>query len=70
MTWLPIESAPKDRKMFAVIAKNVNVRPDKMDGVYYTTDPYYVFWNEKEGFVRWPHSFATTHWHPMPEFQS
>jgi hypothetical protein len=55
--------------MFAVIAKDVNIKPGKMDGVYYTSDPYYVFWRESEGFARWPHSFPPTHWHPMPEFE-
>jgi hypothetical protein len=68
MNWLPIESHPKGHKMFAVIGKDVNIKPGKMDGVHYTTDPYYVFWREKEGFVRWPHPFPPTHWHPMPEF--
>lgn len=65
MTWLPIESHPKGHQMFAVIAQDVVV---SSNGVPYTTDPYYVFWREKEGFVRWPHPFRPTHWHPIPEF--
>lgn len=65
MNWLPIETAPKDTSiMFAVIAKDVVVTSN---GVPYTTDPYYVFWREPESrFVRWPHPFPPTHWHPMP----
>jgi hypothetical protein len=69
MNWQPIETAPQGTKpstMFAVIAKDVVVCSN---GVPYTTDPYYV-WRDSdgEGFVRWPHPFPPTHWHPMPEF--
>ena len=64
MTWLPIETAPTNRKMFAVIANTLTP-----NGNPYTTDPYYV-WREGDGFARWPHPFPPTHWHPMPtEFQ-
>lgn len=65
MNWLPIETAPKDRKMFAVIAKDVVVTPN---GVPYTTDPYYVWMKSEDTFARWPHPFPLTHWHPMPSF--
>lgn len=69
MNWLPIETAPKDRKpfeMFAVIAKDVVVTSN---GVPYTTDPYYVWRNNDGTFARWPHPFPPTHWHPMPTFE-
>lgn len=65
MNWLPIETAPgqcKPSKMFAVIANTITPQ-----GIPYTTDPYYV-WRVVNGFVRWPHPFPPTHWHPMPEF--
>jgi hypothetical protein len=65
MSWLPLETAPKDRKMFAVIAKDVVVTPN---GVPYTTYPYYVWMESEDAFARWPHPFPPTHWHPMPNF--
>lgn len=71
MNWLPIETAPKDNKMFAVIAKDVQVTSSV---VPYTTDPYYVFCREHSNprkpadFIRWPHPFMPTHWHPAPDF--
>lgn len=67
--WLPISTAPKERKpysMIVVIAMDVIVG----DGIRYTTDPYCVW---PLGFqtgecVRWPHSFPPTHWRPLPDY--
>lgn len=60
MTWQPIETAPKGKAMYVVIG----VWPEYPR---YTTDPYCVWWDEKEGFVRWPHDRQPTHWMPLPD---
>jgi hypothetical protein len=61
--WQPIETAPKDKQMFVVIAFDV---PFLGTGKNYTTDAYCV-WAETGGkFSRWPHKFPPTHWTPLP----
>lgn len=62
--WQPIETAPKSRKMFVVIAKDIC--PIAGSGYKYTSDPYCVWRHELEGFVRWPHPYPPTHWFPLP----
>lgn len=58
--WLPIESAPTfpDKRSFIVIGyfKDRN----------YLTDPWSVFRDAENNFVRWPHSSPPTHWQPLP----
>ncbi len=67
MIWLPIETAPLatiPNKMFAVIADTITP-----SGIPYRSDPYYVWRDKYNNFVRWPHPFPPTHWHPFPEFE-
>lgn len=66
--WLPISTAPKEPKpfnMFVVIALEVRV---DSTGLPYTSDPWCVWVNKDGSFARWPHSFAPTHWCPLPEY--
>ena len=69
MNWLPISTAPKERKpfdMFVVIALEVQLRSNSAPYTY-TSYPWCV-WVDRDGsFARWPHSFAPTHWCPLPE---
>lgn len=65
--WLPIETAPDDRRMFVVQAFNVETGlHTPSGGRRYTTDPWCV-WKCRGEFVRWPHDFPPTHWTPLPE---
>lgn len=67
MEWQPIETAPKDRKMFVVQAFDVETGlSTPSGGRRYTTDPWCVWYSNGE-FVRWPHPFPPTHWVPLPE---
>ena len=63
MEWQKIETAPRNtQEMYVVRGFNVD-----MGGYYYTTDPWCVWHNDIDGFVRWPHSFEPTHWMPLPD---
>jgi hypothetical protein len=63
--WLPIEAAPRaTTEMFVVRAFNVSRSPGTTP---YTSDPYCVWHSAHEGFIRWPHKFAPTHYLPLPE---
>lgn len=68
MNWLPISTAPREFKpfnMFVAIALEVRLGPNSAP---YTSDPWCV-WVDRDGsFARWPHSFAPTHWCPLPEY--
>ena len=57
--WQPIETAPRSKTMYVVIG----VWPEYPR---YVTDPYCVWWDDAEGFVRWPHEHQPTHWMPLP----
>jgi hypothetical protein len=62
--WQPIETAPRNTtRMFVVQAFNVV----RKGGHRYTSDPYCVWHNGSEGFLRWPHDFQPTHWMPLPK---
>lgn len=67
--WSLIEVLPDfikySRKIFVVIAKDVEIMPGKT----YTTDPYCVWYEESredDVFVRWPHPFPPTHFYVLP----
>ena len=65
--WLPISTAPEvlePYQMFVVIAMDVTIGNTK----HFTTDPCCV-WRKRSGeFVRWPWTFAPTHWMPLPDY--
>ena len=65
--WLPISTAPEVREpcqMFVVIAMGVTIGNTK----HFTTDPCCVWRNRSGEFVRWPWTFAPTHWMPLPDY--
>lgn len=70
MTWLPIETAPKERRpfsMFVVIAMDFDL--EKVGGKgRYTSDPWCVWVHSDGSFARWPHPFPPTHWCPLPPY--
>lgn len=62
MTWLPIDTAPKEgRTMFVVRSFHVEIGP-----IRYTSDPYCVWRRKDMTYARWPHDFQPTHWMPLP----
>lgn len=63
--WLPIESAPKNRKRMFVV-RAIDQLTGLVGGHRYTSDPYCV-WSENGKFIRWPHDFPPTHWTDLPD---
>jgi hypothetical protein len=58
--WQPIETAPRNRKMVALIAPYPNSGRE-------WTDPWNSWWDEKaREWPRWPHPFPPTMWAPLP----
>jgi len=65
--WLPISTAPKERKpysWFVVIAMDVTIG----NTYHYTTDPCCVWRKHSGELARWPWDFAPTHWMPLPDY--
>ena len=60
LDWKPIETAPvfPDMKSFVVIG----YFPDRN----YWTDPWGVFRDADNNFVRWPHKDPPTYWLELP----
>lgn len=57
--WRPIETAPRDRKMVALIARY----PDNRGW----TDPWNSWWDTAmQIWPRWPHPFPPTHYAVIP----
>jgi len=59
--WKSIDDAPRwpDRKNFLVCAY--------FEDTNYLTDPWVVFRDCDNTFVRWPHDKPPTHWAEVPE---
>lgn len=62
--WQPIEKLParmkNTKEMFVVKAIDANITIGDLERTY-TSDPWCV-WTEQGKFIRWPHTFAPTHW--------
>lgn len=64
--WKTIDSAPWG-KMFIAIGKTDG--NEYTGGRPYVTDPWIVWKDSHDGFARWSHEWAPTHWAEIPEFE-